>query len=147
MYQEDCIFCREIVTKKNAEIIFENNNVMAFMDIAPVETGHVLVIPKDHFVNILDIEESTYLELQRTAKKLTPSIIRAVGAEAVNIGQNNGECANQKVFHYHLHIIPRICDRRLEWSKRTVKGEELKQVAKKIMEEIMNPDGETPELK
>lgn len=117
------------------------------MDIAPVEAGHVLVVPKEHFVNIMDIEESTYLELQRVAKRLTPVIIRAVGAEAVNIGQNNGACANQRVFHYHLHIIPRICDRRLEWSRREVKGAELELVAEKIRKEMENPDGLIPRLK
>ncbi len=147
MYKEDCLFCREIVKDGNASLVFENNNVVAFMDIAPVEAGHVLVIPKEHFENIMDIEEWTYLELQRVAKKLTPAIVRAVGAEAVNIGQNNGACANQKVFHYHLHIIPRVCDRRLEWSRREVKGDELELVAEKIRAEISNHDGRIPDLK
>ncbi len=147
MYKEDCVFCREIVKNGNASLVFENNNVVAFMDIAPVEAGHVLVIPKEHYENIMDIEEWTYLELQRVAKKLTPAIVRAVGAEAVNIGQNNGACANQKVFHYHLHIIPRVCDRRLEWSRREVKGDELELVAEKIRSEITNHEGRIPELK
>lgn len=147
MYSEQCVFCRDVIRHRNASIIFENNNIMAFMDIAPVEAGHVLVVPKEHFVNIMDIEESTYLELQRVAKRLTPVIIRAVGAEAVNIGQNNGACANQRVFHYHLHIIPRICDRRLEWSRREVKGAELELVAEKIRKEMENPDGLIPRLK
>lgn len=147
MYKEDCVFCREIVRDGNASVIFENNNVLAFMDIAPVEAGHVLVIPKEHYENIMDIQEWTYLELQRVAKKLTPSIVRAVGAEAVNIGQNNGACANQRVFHYHLHIIPRVCDRRLEWSRREVKGDELEFVAEKIRKEMQNPDGKVPQLK
>lgn len=147
MYKEDCVFCREIVKGKNAAVIFENHSIMAFMDIAPVETGHVLVIPKEHYVNIMDIEEDTYIELQRTARRLAPPIIRAVNAEAVNIGQNNGACANQKVFHYHLHIIPRVCDRRLEWSRREVKEDELGMVAEKIVAEINNPDGKIPVLK
>ncbi len=147
MYKEDCVFCRDIVRDGKASIVFENNNVMAFMDIAPVEAGHVLVIPKEHYVNIMDIEEEIYLELQKVAKRLTPTIIRAVDAEAVNIGQNNGACANQRVFHYHLHIIPRICDRRLEWSRRNVKESELELVADKIRDEMKNPNGEIPQLK
>ena len=147
MYKEHCVFCRDVVKDRNASIVFENSNVLAFMDIAPVEPGHVLVVPKEHYENIMDIEEWVYLEVHRVAKKISPAIVRAVEAEAVNIGQNNGACANQRVFHYHLHIIPRFCERRLEWSRREVKEDELDDVARKIRSEIDNPDGETPILK
>ncbi len=147
MYSEQCVFCRDVIRDHKASIVYENNNVMAFMDIAPVEAGHILVVPKEHYVNILDIDEWSYLEVHRIAKMLSPAIIRAVDAEAVNIGQNNGACANQRVFHYHLHIIPRVCDRRLEWSRRTVKGDELEEVAVRIRAEISNHDGRMPVLK
>lgn len=147
MYKEQCVFCRDVIRDRKASIIFENINVMAFMDIAPVEAGHVLVVPKEHYENIMDIDEWSYLEVHRIAKKLSPAIVRAVEAEAVNIGQNNGACANQRVFHYHLHIIPRYCDRRLEWSRRTVRDSELEEVAKKIREEMNNTDGSVPVLK
>ncbi len=141
------MFCRDVIRDRKASIIYENSNVLAFMDIAPVEPGHVLVVPKEHYVNILDIDEWSYLEVHRVAKQLSPAIIRAVGGEAVNIGQNNGACANQRVFHYHLHIIPRFCDRRLDWSRRNVRDKELDEVAEKIRAEIQNHDGEMPELK
>ncbi len=147
MYSEQCVFCRDVIRDRKASIIYENSNVLAFMDIAPVEPGHVLVVPKEHYVNILDIDEWSYLEVHRVAKQLSPAIIRAVGGEAVNIGQNNGACANQRVFHYHLHIIPRFCDRRLDWSRRNVRDKELDEVAEKIRAEIQNHDGEMPELK
>lgn len=141
------MFCRDVIRDRKASIIYENNNVLAFMDIAPVEPGHVLVVPREHYVNILDIDEWSYLEVHRVAKQLSPAIIRAVGGEAVNIGQNNGACANQRVFHYHLHIIPRFCDRRLDWSRRIVRENELDEVAEKIRAEIQNRDGAIPELK
>ena len=141
------MFCRDVIRDRKASIIYENSNVLAFMDIAPVEPGHVLVVPKEHYVNILDIDEWSYLEVHRVAKQLSPAIIRAVCGEAVNIGQNNGACANQRVFHYHLHIIPRFCDRRLDWSRRNVLEKELDEVAEKIKAEIQNHDGETPVLK
>ena len=141
------MFCRDVIRDRKASIIYENNNVVAFMDIAPVEPGHVLVVPREHYVNILDIDEWSYLEVHRVAKQLSPAIIRAVGGEAVNIGQNNGACANQRVFHYHLHIIPRFCDRRLDWSRRIVRENELDEVAEKIRAEIQNRDGAIPELK
>lgn len=147
MYKEQCVFCRDVIRDRKASIIFENSNVVAFMDIAPVEPGHVLVVPREHYENIMDIEEWVYLEVHRVAKKLSPSIVRAVEAEAVNIGQNNGACANQRVFHYHVHIIPRFCDRRLEWSRRTAGESELEKVAVRIREEMDNPDGRLPVLK
>ena len=105
MYSENCVFCRDVIRDRRASIVYENDSVMAFMDIAPVEPGHVLVVPKDHYENIMDIEEPVYLEVHRVTKMISPAVVRAVGADAVNIGQNNGACANQRVFHYHVHII------------------------------------------
>lgn len=147
MYSEDCVFCREIVKGRKASIIFENDEVMAFMDIAPVEPGHVLVIPKDHFANILDIPQEIYLEVHRITKMLSPYVVRAVEADAINIGQNNGACANQRVFHYHVHIIPRFCNRELKWGRRVAKESELENVAEKIREEIVRNDGKIPMLR
>lgn len=147
MYNEQCVFCRDVIRDGKGSVVFESSNVIAFMDIAPVEPGHVLVVPREHYENIMDIEEWVYLEVHRVAKKISPAIVRAVEAEAVNIGQNNGSCANQRVFHYHLHIIPRYCDRRLEWNRRIVGDSELEGVAEKIRREIDNTDGPTPVLK
>ncbi len=147
MYSENCVFCREIVRKRRAAIIYENDSVVAFMDIAPVEPGHVLVIPREHYVNILDISEETFLEVHRATKLISPAVVRAVGADAINIGQNNGSCANQRVFHYHVHIIPRFCSRELKWGRKIAVESELQKIASRIKEEIHDPNGKIPELR
>ena len=147
MYSENCVFCRDVIRGRKASIVYENDSVIAFMDIAPVEPGHVLVVPKDHYVNIMDIDEPVYLEVHRVTRMISPAIVRAVGADAVNIGQNNGACANQRVFHYHVHIIPRFCSRELNWGRRTMEDEELEQMAVLIRNEIADRVGRIPELR
>ncbi len=138
MNHKSCVFCIEIVSKRNAAIIYEDDTTMAFMDNAPVEQGHVLVIPKTHFSNILDIPEEIYSAVHILAKKLAPAILLALDAEALNIGQNNGRCANQRVMHYHLHIIPRKCGRQIEWMRKILTTEELEQTSQNIRKMLDN---------
>ncbi len=146
MLSEDCVFCVDVIKGKKAAIIFEDESTMAFMDYAPVEVGHVLVIPKNHFENLLDIDEENFLNVQMVSKIIAPALLEAVNADALNVGQNNGICANQVVMHYHLHLIPRFCDgytgrassegrfasRSLSWKRRVVDRKELEAVANAI---------------
>ena len=136
MSAESCVFCQRVIKRGEASIIYENDQVMAFMDIAPVEPGHALVIPKKHFENILDIGYEEYLEVHRVTKFLSPFIVKAVSADGINVGQNNGKSANQRVFHYHVHIIPRFIDRELNWGRIKTDKEELEQVADMVRAEI-----------
>ncbi|KAA8922280.1 HIT family protein [Thermoplasma sp.] len=127
-----CVFCNEIISKRNAAIVAENDMVIAFMDNAPVEPGHILVIPKEHFENIFDIDNRYYLEVQLMAKRVAKAAMKAMGADGINIGQNNGWCANQRVMHFHVHVIPRWCDKPFKWGRLNVSFEELVDTAKKI---------------
>ncbi len=150
MPHEDCVFCTEIIRDRKGSIVYENGKTVAFMDYAPVEVGHVLVVPKKHFENIFDIDEENYLGVHTVAKFIAPAVLRALDADALNIGQNNGPCANQIVMHYHLHLIPRFCEegsgnasehgrfarRPLNWGRKVVDRRELEKVASSIREEI-----------
>ncbi len=152
MADNDCTFCREIVERRNAAIVYEDSDTIAFLDYAPVETGHVLVVPKKHYKNIFDISEDSYVKVHKVARKIAPAICRAVNADAMNIGQNNGTCANQVVMHYHLHLIPRFCisnseagqvsekgmfaKKPLNWNRRITDRDELEAVAIRIRQEI-----------
>jgi len=148
MLEDRCVFCQSVIKKRDAVVVYENSKVLAFMDKFPVEPGHVLVIPKDHYENILDIDYDLYLEVHRVSKLLCPSIIRALGADAINVGQNNGTCANQKVFHYHVHLIPRFCGREIGWrSRNSVNNDELEDIARRIRDEIDNDGKPIPKLK
>ncbi|EQD28197.1 Histidine triad (HIT) protein, partial [mine drainage metagenome] len=116
----------------------------------PVEEGHLLVIPKRHYQSILDIEAEDYIKVHTLVRKLSPVLLRALGADGLNIGQNNGSCANQVVFHYHVHMIPRFnhnstpsissrgrfSDRQLKWERRLIGKEELLEVAAAIKKEL-----------
>lgn len=142
MFKNDCVFCHDIAKERKASIVYEDEVSMAFMDIAPVEEGHTLVIPKEHYVNIFDIEPDKFARVHEISRVLAKAVKEAVGADAINIGQNNGPCANQRVMHYHLHIIPRWCDRHLNWERIEANGDDLDQVAEKIRETFADYLGE-----
>lgn len=106
-HMEPTIFERILSREIPANIIYEDEDTLAFLDIAPNNPGHTLVIPKEHSRNILDITEDSWLAVMRTAHKLAPIIKEAVGAGGLNIAMNNEPAAGQVVFHTHVHLIPR----------------------------------------
>lgn len=103
----DCIFCKIINGDIPASKVFENEHVMAFLDISQVTKGHTLVIPKVHKENIYELTP----EIARNIYEVVPQIANALKTEFNPIGMNtinnNGEDAGQSVFHFHLHLIPR----------------------------------------
>ncbi len=106
---KDCIFCEIIEKKLPASIVYEDDRALAFMDLRPVNIGHVLIIPKIHRPYLHELE----VDLGAHLFKITMEIERAVRAsglplEGSNILQNNGAVAFQEVFHVHLHVIPRL---------------------------------------
>lgn len=103
----DCIFCDIASKLSEAEIIFENEKVIAFLDINPVNYGHTLVIPKKHFDNFLTMPNDELAELTKLTQYIAGSVKRALKADGFNIISNNGSSAGQSVFHFHYHIIPR----------------------------------------
>jgi histidine triad (HIT) family protein len=104
----DCIFCDIIKKRSKAEIIFENEKVISFLDIRPVNSGHALVVSKEHFDNFLTISPESLRELIVATQFIAGAVKRAVNAEGFNIVSNNGTVAGQTIFHFHFHIIPRF---------------------------------------
>ncbi len=138
MYDQTCIFCREIIKNDNAAYVYKDNDVIAFMDNAPIEKGHVLVIPREHFANVFDIDKEIYTKTQLMVKKIAMAVKLALETDGINIGQNNGRAANQVVMHYHVHIIPRYYRRNINWEREIVDMESLKTTADKIIKELMD---------
>jgi len=103
----DCIFCKIIEGGLPSYKVYEDGNTLAFLDIFPIQPGHVLVIPKSHFADIFDTPEKDLQDLMATAKKLAPAVMKATKADAINIGMNNRQASGQVVMHAHLHVIPR----------------------------------------
>jgi histidine triad (HIT) family protein len=104
----DCIFCDIINGREEAEILFEDNNIISFLDIRPVNYGHALVIPKKHFDNFLSVPAEELQYIINGVQVLSNAVKNSVGADGFNIVVNNGTAAGQTVFHFHFHIIPRF---------------------------------------
>jgi histidine triad (HIT) family protein len=130
---EDTIFDKIIRRELPAEIVYEDADTLAFLDISPNNPGHTLVIPKTFSQNIFDIGEASWLAVMRTVRNLAPVIRDAVRAEGINIAMNNERAADQEVFHTHVHIIPRYQgDGVLSFTKKKYAEGEAKAVAEKI---------------
>lgn len=103
----DCIFCKIINGEIPAAKVFENEHVLAFLDISQVTKGHTLVIPKIHKENLFEMTP----EMSRNLFEVVPKIANAIKAEynpvGLNAVNNNGSQAGQSVFHFHMHLIPR----------------------------------------
>lgn len=104
----DCIFCKIVNKEIPATVIFEDDDVLAFMDIGPIIKGHALVIPKNHYDSVTETPDEILAKMHITAKKIAAAQMNALGADGVNIMQNNGASAGQEVEHIHIHVIPRF---------------------------------------
>ncbi|MBX4201253.1 HIT family protein [Candidatus Parcubacteria bacterium] len=103
----DCIFCKIISGEIPSAKVFEDENVLAFLDVNPDSKGHTLVIPKQHAENIFDISKESLENVIVAAKHIAKNLKDVLHTDGINLMQSNGPAANQVVMHYHLHIIPR----------------------------------------
>jgi histidine triad (HIT) family protein len=135
-FEKDCLFCKFAKHEIPCEIVFENDKVMALLDINPAGelNGHTLIIPKKHFKDLTDIEEPYLIEISKLAQKLTRAILKATNAEGLNLIQNNGKAAGQCIMHAHFHLIPRKHGDsiRIDEQRRKTKPLELIETAKAI---------------
>ena len=105
-----CIFCDVIRGAAEVSVCYEDNSALAFMDIQPVNPGHVLVVPREHFESLLDLPPELNTHLFDVATRLAPVVRTVSGTDGMNIVVNSGAAAGQDVFHYHIHLIPRRHD-------------------------------------
>jgi len=133
----DCIFCKIIEDKLPAYKVYEDEKFMAFLDIAPVNPGHTLVVPKKHFVSLSDVPKEYTADFMTVVKKVGDAVMEAVGVEGFNLGMNNGGVAGQIVPHVHMHIMPRVESDGLKlWPSKKYSPGEDKQVAQKIRQAL-----------
>lgn len=102
-----CIFCSIINKEIPSKIIYDDEQILAILDISQVTRGHTLVMPKKHVRNLMECDEETAARLFQTVRRLAVQIQEKTGAAGINILNNNGEAAGQTVKHLHVHIIPR----------------------------------------
>ena len=101
-----CIFCKIVAGEATGFKIYENAETLAILDISNDFKGHTLVMPKKHYVNVLDCAEDVLASVMRTVKKVSKHYVDNCGYDGVNIFVNNGESAGQTVMHLHVHIVP-----------------------------------------
>ncbi|MBS3903319.1 MAG: HIT family protein [Anaplasmataceae bacterium] len=106
----DCPFCKIIAKEIPAEIIYEDENSLAFLDINPRTLGHTMVIPKVHATDLTELPADKVEPLFQTVKKLDLQIIKALSAAGLTIGINQGKVSGQVVPHLHIHLLPRFLD-------------------------------------
>jgi histidine triad (HIT) family protein len=103
-----CIFCQIVAGQSPASFVYRDERCAAFMDIQPVNPGHLLVVPVAHAASLAELDEDTGVHLARVLQRLAPAVRQSgVRCEGVDLFLADGEAAGQEVFHVHWHIIPR----------------------------------------
>lgn len=134
MNDTNCIFCKIISKEIPADIVYEDGFSLAFLDINPVNIGHTLLLPKEHYENIFDLPEELLAKLSVKSKRLAAAIKKSLNADGINVSSNNGASAGQLIPHAHTHIVPRYSDDGFtHWKgKRKYQSGEAEEVAGKI---------------
>jgi histidine triad (HIT) family protein len=132
-----CLFCDIVAKRVPASVVFENDMVVVFSDVYPVNPGHQLVVPKAHAAGLGDLDPAAGCEMFRLAQQVAQAIRRTdLRCEGINLFLADGEAALQEIFHIHLHVLPRYRGDafRLDSGQSTVAAarDELDQVAAKI---------------
>ena len=121
---KDCIFCKIIAGEIPSVKVYEDDLVYAFLDIAPINFGHLLVIPKEHHTSSATIPEETAGRMFHVGTRLGVAQKRALDVDGFNLHLADGQCAGQIVMHAHLHVIPRDVEDGFHWNWRQLQYEE-----------------------
>ncbi len=136
---EDTIFSKIINKEIPSEIIYEDDDVMAFLDITPINPGATLVVPKKQSRNILDIDSESWGKVMEVVRIIAPIVKEVTNADGINIMMNNEKPAGQMVFHSHVHVIPRHeNDDVPAWHGKEYKEGEMVKMAEKLREGVKN---------
>ena len=137
---EDCIFCKIIKGEIPCFKIYEDDRVLAFADINPINNGHTLIIPRNHSENIWEMSEEDLTAIHSASKKIAMAIKASLQPEGMACLQLNGRAVNQIVMHYHLHLIPKASDEpeltMTAWELKPGEMKLIEETAKKIAEAV-----------
>ncbi len=139
----ECIFCKIAAGEMPSTKVYEDNNVIAIMDIGPVAKGHTLVIPREHYDPITDTPDDVLCNIISVARKIAQAQMKGLQADGINISQANGKCAGQIIPHIHFHLIPRFNDdpNTRNWTPGAYDSQdEMLAYAKKIKEALVQQE-------
>ena len=130
--KNNCVFCAIAANEIPSFKVYEDDLVLAYLDINPFSKGHTLVIPKEHSSGLLDTADETLAALVARVKKVASHLKTALPCDGFNILQNNGEAAGQTVMHIHFHIVPRYGKEDISFISQKGDMDELKALADRI---------------
>ncbi len=134
MKDETCIFCKIANGEIPSETVYEDEMFRVILDLGPASRGHALILPKDHYKDLCQLDEKVAARIMPLAAKMGRAMKESLGCAGFNVVQNNGEEAGQTVFHFHTHIIPRYENgpAMVSWTPKTAQPEELKETGEAI---------------
>ena len=107
MRDDKCIFCKIAAGEIPSATLYEDKDFRVIMDVSPASKGHALILPKEHYANLYELDDELAAKVLVLAKKMITKLKDIVGCDGYNVLQNNGTAAGQTVFHFHMHLIPR----------------------------------------
>ena len=132
MKDENCIFCKLANGDIPTNTVYEDEEFRVILDASPATRGHALILPKQHYANLYEIDENVAADSMKLAKKLEIQMKNVLGCDGVNVLQNNEETAGQTVFHFHVHVIPRYQgaknDDIIQWTHEDFSEDEMKKI-------------------
>lgn len=134
MRDENCIFCKIAAGEIPSATLYEDDDFRVILDIEPASKGHALILPKEHYANLYELDDELASKALILAKKMITKLTDILGCDGYNILQNNGPVAGQTVFHFHMHLIPRYKedDVRIGWKAGKLTEEVREEILKKI---------------
>ena len=107
MKDENCIFCKIANGRIPSATLYEDEDFRVILDLGPATKGHALILPKEHYANVIALPEEETAKAFILARKMVAKMMEVLHCDGVNVVQNNGKAAGQTVFHFHIHLIPR----------------------------------------
>jgi histidine triad (HIT) family protein len=134
----DCIFCRIVRGEIPSAKIYEDDHVLSFLDINPINPGHTLVLPKEHYATLVELPAEALQACIMASQKVARALYRAIGAEGLNFLQNNHRAAGQLIDHVHFHLIPRYENDGFmtSWPGKSYPSGEMEKVLRKVQAEL-----------
>lgn len=134
MRKDDCIFCKIAAGEIPSATLYEDADFRVILDIEPASNGHALILPKEHYANLYELDDELAAKAFVLAKKMITKLTDILGCEGYNVLQNNGTAAGQTVFHFHMHLIPRYAkdDVKVGWKP----GKLTDEIKEKLLAEM-----------
>lgn len=136
MKNDNCIFCKIASGEIPSRKIYEDDVFVVILDLNPTSKGHALIIPKLHYKDLYELDTEIAGRIMKLAKKMAVKMTKVLGCDGFNLLQNNGECAGQTMFHFHMHLIPRYKNdnngEMLQFVSANISDEELDHICEQI---------------